>query len=104
MSDNDSLGFADKSARLQQAITEIEAEVVAEGGAVRVIAGAGGQIHKIDLGLQVFELSAAELGPIVAETVRAAERAVDSKAQEAARAILGGQFIRAADQNSKGTK
>lgn len=101
MSDNDPLGLADKSARLQRAITEIEAEVVAEGGAVRVIAGPGGQIHKIDLGFQVFELSAAELGPIVAEAVRAAELAVDSKAQEAVRAMLGEQFMRAANQNLK---
>jgi DNA-binding protein YbaB len=100
VSDNDIHGLADKSHRLQQVITEIEVEVVAENGAIRVFARAGGQLEKIDLGLQAFDFSAAELGPIVAETIRAAEQAAESKAQEAVRAALGEQFMRAA--NPKG--
>ncbi|MFG3339719.1 YbaB/EbfC family nucleoid-associated protein [Glycomyces sp. NPDC048151] len=97
MSDNDIHGLADKSVRLQQVIAAIEVEAVAEDGAIRVLARAGGRLDKIDLGLQAFEFSAAELGPIVAETIRAAERKAESKAQEAVRETLGEQFMRAAN-------
>ncbi|MEV3934605.1 YbaB/EbfC family nucleoid-associated protein [Glycomyces sp. NPDC049804] len=101
MLNNEPSDLADRSARLQRAITEIEADVVAEDGAIRVIVGAGGRIRKIDLGLQAFEFSAAELGPIVAETIRAAERSVDVKAQEIVRSMLGEQFVRSAAKDEK---
>jgi DNA-binding protein YbaB len=91
--------LADKTQLLKRAIADIEVEAVAEEGAIRVFARAGGQLDKIDLGLQAFDFSAAELGPIVAETIRNAELAAESKAQEAVRMILGEQFMRAANPN-----
>ena len=92
MPDADPLDIAAKSARLQQTITELEAEAVSEGGAVRVTAGAGGNVREIDLRWQAFDLEAAELGPIVAETVRAAEQAANAKVQSAVGSILGDQI------------
>jgi len=101
VSDNDTFGLADKSRRLQQAIAEIEAEVIAEGGAVKVIAGAGGRFHKIDLGWQALQLSAAELGPIVTEALREAEQAVEAKTQSAVKDIIGEQFTAMSDQSER---
>lgn len=101
MPDNDPIDIADKSVRLQQAIAEIEAEVVAEDGAVKVIAGAGGQFRKIDLGWQALQLSAAELGPIITEALRAAEQAVETKTRATVGEFLGEQFTSLSDQ-SKG--
>jgi DNA-binding protein YbaB len=101
VTENDTFGLADKSTRLQQAITEIEVEVMAEDGAVKVIAGAGGQVRKIDLGWHALQLSASELGPIVTKALRAAEQAVEAKMQSAVKDIIGQQFTSMSDQ-SKG--
>lgn len=101
MPDNNSRGMTDQAARLQQSIIEIEAEIVAEDGAVKVIAGAGGQVRKIDLGWQALQLSAAELGQIVTEALRASEQAVEAQTQIIVSDILGERFMALSDQ-SKG--
>lgn len=66
-----------KIARVQRLALEAEAEAVSEDGAVRVVAGSGGQVKELDLRLKAFDLSGVELGALIVETIRAATQQVE---------------------------
>jgi DNA-binding protein YbaB len=83
---------ADMSAKLAQVrllAEEAEAEVVAEDGTVRVVAGPSGQIKEIDLRMSALELSGAELGDIITETIKAAGSKADRTLSEEIGHLLG---------------
>lgn len=78
-----------KFARIQRLAAETEAEAVAEGGTVRVVAGPSGQIKEIDVRFNALELSGAELGDAITETIKAAGRQADRALAEEVGRLLG---------------
>lgn len=78
-----------KVARVQRLALEAEAEAVAEDGTVRVVAGPGGQVKELDLRLKAFQLSGAELGPVIVETMKAAMQQVERELSAEVNQIMG---------------
>jgi DNA-binding protein YbaB len=81
-----------KVAEAQRLAAETTAEAVSEDGAVRVVAGPGGEVREIDLRMSAFELSGVELGELTAATVKAATVAADAALAAAVRASLSDMF------------
>ncbi|WP_158630296.1 YbaB/EbfC family nucleoid-associated protein [Glycomyces terrestris] len=79
-------------AEAQRLAAETEAEAVSEDGAVRVVAGPGGDVRIIDLRMNAFELSGLELGELTAATVKTATDEADRQLSEAIRQSLAGLF------------
>lgn len=82
----------EKVAEAQRLATEVTAEAVSEDGAVRVVAGPGGDVREIDLRMGAFELSGVELGELTAATVKTAAVAADAALAAAIRASLSDMF------------
>lgn len=78
-----------KFAQVRRLAEEAEAEVVSEDGTVRVVAGPSGTIKHIDLRMHAFELSGAELGDAITDTLKAAGRKVDHALSEEIGRLLG---------------
>ncbi|GAA1674810.1 hypothetical protein GCM10009830_21620 [Glycomyces endophyticus] len=81
-----------KLAEAQRLAAETEAEAVSEDGAVRVVAGPGGDVRIIDLRMNAFELSGFELGEITTAAVKAATDEADRELSEAIRRTLADVF------------
>ncbi|GAA2171020.1 MULTISPECIES: YbaB/EbfC family nucleoid-associated protein [Glycomyces] len=79
-------------AAVQQMAAELRAEAVSEGGAVRVVAGPGGEVKEIDLRLNAFEMSGVELGELTAATVKRATADADRRLSEEIRGVVGDVF------------
>lgn len=73
---------------IQQSVAEASAEAVSEGGEVRVVAGAGGALKEVDLRLSAFELSGVELGELLVETIRAADRRLSADLEARIRDLM----------------
>ncbi|PRY61251.1 MULTISPECIES: YbaB/EbfC family nucleoid-associated protein [Glycomyces] len=79
-------------AEAQRLAAEVTAEVESEDGTVRVTAGPGGDIRRIDLSMSAFDLSGVELGETVTALVKAAADEADRELSEAIRQTLAGMF------------
>jgi DNA-binding protein YbaB len=79
-------------AAVQQMAAELRAEAVSEDGAVRVVAGPGGEVKEIDLRLNAFEMSGLELGELTAATVKRATADADRRLSAEIRGVVGGLF------------
>ncbi|THV30102.1 YbaB/EbfC family nucleoid-associated protein [Glycomyces paridis] len=86
LSDDD---MSAKFARMRLLAEEAEAEVISEEGTVRVVAGPSGQIKEIEVRLHALELSGAELGDVITETLKSAGRAADRTLAEEIGRLLG---------------
>ncbi|MFG3342551.1 YbaB/EbfC family nucleoid-associated protein [Glycomyces sp. NPDC048151] len=78
-----------KAGEIQRLAAEAEGEAVSEDGKVRVVAGAAGNIKVLDLRLSAFELSGVELGEVIVETIKAAERKVQADLSAEMSRIMG---------------
>jgi DNA-binding protein YbaB len=78
-----------QAAEIQRLAVEAEAEAVSEDGAVRVVAGAAGNLKELDLRLNAFQMSGYELGELIVETIRAADRKVNAELSEAMSRVMG---------------
>ncbi|SDD84586.1 YbaB/EbfC family nucleoid-associated protein [Glycomyces harbinensis] len=78
-----------QAAEIQRLAVEAEGEAVSEDGAVRVVAGAAGNLKVLDLRLNAFQLSGYELGELIVETIQAADRKVAAELSEAMTRVMG---------------
>jgi len=78
-----------QAAEIQRLAVEAQGEAVSENGAVRVVAGAAGNLKELDLRINAFEMSGYELGEMIVETISAADRKVNTELSEAVNAIMG---------------
>ncbi|MCD0442313.1 YbaB/EbfC family nucleoid-associated protein [Glycomyces sp. A-F 0318] len=89
MTDDPTADMRQRAAEIQRLAVEAEGEAVSEDGAVRVVAGAAGNLKELDLRLNAFELSGYELGELIVETIRAADRKVAAELSAAMAGIMG---------------
>jgi DNA-binding protein YbaB len=78
-----------KAGEIQRLAAEARGEAVSEDGTVRVVAGAAGDIKELDLRLSAFELSGVELGEVIVETIKAAEKKVQADLSAEISQIMG---------------
>jgi len=78
-----------KAGEMQRLAVEAEGEAVSENGSVRVVTGAAGNVKVLDLRMSAFELSGVELGEVIVETIRAAERKVQADLSAEMGRIMG---------------
>lgn len=74
---------------VQRLAAEVESEAVSEDGAVRVVAGAAGNIRELDLRMTAFQLSGVELGELIVETIRTADQRVQTELSDQVTRIMG---------------
>lgn len=89
MPDEQTEDMRSRAKEVERIAVEARAEAVSEDGAVRVVAGAGGSIREIDLQLSAFQMSGVELGEAIVETIRAAERRVQTELAAEVGRIMG---------------
>lgn len=78
-----------QAAEIQRLAVEAEGEAVSEDGAVRVVAGAAGNLKVLDLRINAFQMSGYELGELIVETIKAADRRVAAELSEAMARVMG---------------
>ncbi|THV30094.1 YbaB/EbfC family nucleoid-associated protein [Glycomyces paridis] len=89
MSEDSAEEMRGKAKAIERIAVELRAEAISEGGAVRVVAGAADSIWELDLRLNAFELSGVELGELIVETIKDANRKAGAEMAEQAGQIMG---------------
>ncbi|WP_157975201.1 YbaB/EbfC family nucleoid-associated protein [Glycomyces dulcitolivorans] len=78
-----------KAKDIERLAVELEGEAVSEDGAVRVVTGAAGNVKELDLRMSVYQMSGVELGELIVETIRAADRRTQADLAQRVSAIMG---------------
>ncbi|MQM27411.1 YbaB/EbfC family nucleoid-associated protein [Glycomyces albidus] len=78
-----------KAKEIERLAVELEGEAVSEDGAVRVVTGAAGNIKELDLRMSAYQMSGVELGELIVETIRAADRRTQADLAQRVGAIMG---------------
>lgn len=78
-----------KVKEIERIAVEVRGEAISEGGAVRVVAGAAESVKEIDLRMSAFELSGVELGELIVQTMKEADRKVEAEMAQRVGVIMG---------------
>lgn len=78
-----------KAKEIERVAVEVRGEAISEGGEVRILAGAADTVFEIDLRMSAFELSGVELGELIVQTIKDADRKVQADLAESVGAIMG---------------
>ncbi|NUQ88600.1 MAG: YbaB/EbfC family nucleoid-associated protein [Glycomyces artemisiae] len=78
-----------KAREIERIAVELEGEAVSEDGSVRVVTGAAGNIKVLDLRMSAFQLSGVELGELIVETIRDADRRTQADLAQRVGAVMG---------------
>lgn len=81
--------FQQQSRQVEEIAKSVEAEVSSDDSAVRVIVGAGGSIKDMELTHRAFQKSGAELGELIVDTLRKAERRVQEEMSSRMSEVFG---------------
>lgn len=79
MTDDQTQDMQRVTREVQRIVTEARAEAVSENGAVRVVAGPGGQIQELSLEYSAYQMSGVELGEMIVETIKDATRKLETE-------------------------